>query len=104
MNARIARWSGTVFAGHKEDAVEVPFDPRERWSLASRPLRPGRRGWAVDATIGHAKAATAIVARSKRFWLLVPEAVEVAGGFAVGDVVEVRCAPTVTPSPPQPSP
>jgi len=90
----VERWSGPVVTGHKEDAIEVPFDPAARWSLPARPLRPGRRGWVVEATIAKATGVeTAIVARSRRFWMLVPPEVEAAGGFAAGDVVAVRVVP-----------
>lgn len=98
MSARVERWSGTVVSGHKEDAIEVPFDPGERRALAARPLRPGRRGWPVEATIATVShVETAIIARAKRFWLLVPPDVAASGGFVAGDAVPVRVAPSPPP-------
>jgi uncharacterized protein DUF1905 len=88
---RPVRFEATVLAGHKEDAVEVPFDPAERWGVAPRALRPGRRGYAVDVAIGRTRFASAIVPRSKRHWLLIPASV----GVRTGDVVEVVVSPAV---------
>lgn len=100
---RAVKFKATLLAGHKEAAVEVPFDPGERWGLAPRALRPGRRGHAVQAVVGGAAFEGAafegaafegaIVARSKRFWLPVPAAVLRAAGLRVGDVAHVSVAP-----------
>ena len=68
---RQAKCQATLMRGHKEDAVEVPFDPGKRWSLAQLKLRPGRRGFPVKATLNGVEFESAIVSRSKRFWLLV---------------------------------
>ena len=83
------RFQATVLSGHKEDAVLVPFDPAERWGVAPHALRPGRRGHAVDVTIGRTRFASAIVPRSKRHWLLIPAS----AGVRAGDVVKVAVSP-----------
>jgi hypothetical protein len=88
-----ARFRGALLLGHKGHAVEVPFDPGVRWSSTAQPLRPGRRGYLVDATAGGVAFASAIVARSKRFWLLVPDAVMREAGAVTGDTVLVTVAP-----------
>jgi len=87
MNAR--NFEARLLAGHKEDAVEVPFDPTEL-GLARVSLRPGRRGYRVAATLNGVAFDSAIVARSGRFWLLVPASVAGGIGIAVGDPVRVR--------------
>lgn len=92
--ARSARFRGKLLLGHKGHAVEVRFDPGERWASRARSLRPGRRGFTVDATIGGVTFASAIVSRSKRFWLLVPDDVMERTGAITGEVVSVRVAAT----------
>ncbi|MBN8481956.1 MAG: DUF1905 domain-containing protein [Xanthomonadales bacterium] len=87
------RFEAVLTAGHKEDAVEVPFDPATHWSRASESLRPGRRGVRVDAEIGGHRFEGAVVSRSRRHWLPVPAAVCKAAAIAVGDEVTVRLAP-----------
>jgi hypothetical protein len=89
-----ARFRGKLLLGHKGHAVEVPFDPAVRWNQVARPLRPGRRGFTVDATVGGVAFASAIVPRSKRFWLLVPDDVMAKAGATTGDTVPVTIAAT----------
>lgn len=87
------RFTAVLMGGHKEAAVEVPFDPATHWGCASESLRPGRRGVRVDAAIdGHAFEG-AIVARARRHWLPIPAALCKAAAIAVGDTVAVRLAP-----------
>jgi hypothetical protein len=82
-----------LLSGHKEDAAEVPFDPRERWSVAAQPLWPGRRGFPVNATLNGIAFESAIVPRLRRFWLLVPEAVEQRAKVTAGDLASFTIAP-----------
>jgi hypothetical protein len=82
-------FEATLLSGHKEDAVEVPFDPAERLGLSRESLGPGRRGDRVKATLNRHTFESAIVARSKRFWLLVPASVVRATGVAVNDSVQI---------------
>jgi hypothetical protein len=90
-----ATFQAVLVRGHKEDAVEVPFDPAERWPITSVALRPGRRGFPVAATLTGVAFESAIVARSNRFWLLVPGSVENAAGSSVGDLATITVAPKV---------
>jgi hypothetical protein len=87
------RFRAELRDGHKGAAAEVPFDPALRWKIASRPLRPGRRGFAVRATLGGIAFDSAIVARSKRFWLLVPAEVIAAAKVGVGDAGDFSVMP-----------
>lgn len=86
---RSASFKGVVLSGHKEDAVEVPFDPADRLGLALESLRLGRRGYRVQATLNSHAFESAIVARSKRFWLLIPESVEQVAAVGTGDAVRI---------------
>ncbi|MFO0969099.1 MAG: DUF1905 domain-containing protein [Gemmataceae bacterium] len=88
-----ARFTAPILAGHKQAAVEVPFDPGERWGLAPVPIRPGRRGFKVQGALAGAPFQSAIVPRSKRFWLLLEDAHLKAAGVAVGASVTVVLEP-----------
>ena len=88
-------------SGHKGNAAEVPFDPGEHWSLSAQPLWPGRRGFRVHATLAGRAFDSAIVPRSRRFWLLVPAEVSELAGLAVGDSGSSSVAPAGTSKPAQ---
>jgi hypothetical protein len=91
--ARAERITGTILSGHKEAAVEVPFDPAERWQVAARPIRKGRRGHAVCARLSGVAFDSVIVPRSKRFWLIVDKEPLAAAGVGVGDSVTIDIEP-----------
>jgi hypothetical protein len=38
------KFKAELLSGHKEDAVEVPFDPATEWGIRAKPLWRGRRG------------------------------------------------------------
>lgn len=84
------RFVGQVFSGHKEMAVEVPFDPRERWQSTAQSFRKGRRGHLVHCKLNGAPFDSAIVARSRRFFVLVPVRIVMAESLGAGDTVEVE--------------
>jgi len=84
-----ARFRGVVLAGHKGNAIEVPFDPGTRWSIKAQAIRSGRRGYAVRARIEDTPFDSFVVARSKKFWLLLPADVE----SGLGDEVAVTLQP-----------
>ena len=87
------RFRTTVVAGHKGKAVEVPFDPGERWELPLQPIRPGRRGYAVAASVEGSRFAGHVVARSKKFWLPLPPLVALATNVRPGDEIDVMLEP-----------
>ena len=87
------RFQAPLLSGHKGAAVEVPFDPGKKWEAPSQQLRPGRRGHIASATLDGIKFDSAIVARSRRFWLLVDESVIVAAKTRIGEIVDVTVAP-----------
>jgi hypothetical protein len=90
---RPATFTGTILDGHKGAAVEVPFDPTARWGIPPRSLWRGRRGHRVWAEINGAAVDTAVVPRSRSFFLLLDEASLAAAGVAVGHAVKIRIAP-----------
>lgn len=83
------RFEGLVLPGHKEDAVEVPFDPAQRWSVKQVRIGPGRRGYPVEARIGGHSFRSHVVVRSGRHWLLLPRSAEQGAGVCAGSRIEV---------------
>jgi len=88
------RISGVVLSGHKGDAVEVPFDPSAKWGVAAQAIGPGRRGYRVACRVGAARFDSCVVARSKKFWLLLPADVEDELSIKTGDTVSLSLAPS----------
>ena len=80
----IDTFNSVLLSGHKGHAAQVPFDPGVRWSVAAQALWPGRRGFPVYATLNGLAFESAIVARSRKFWLLVPLEVSQAAALSVG--------------------
>lgn len=94
---RAARFTATLLDGHKGAAVEVPFDPAERWGSVAVPLRKGRKGHRVRGSLDGVSIESAIVARSGRFFLLVDEEIRRDAGVRIGDLVVISIAPETTP-------
>lgn len=90
---RAERFSAMILDGHKGAAIEVPFDPAQRWGSRAQPLEKGRRGHAVRGSIDGVEFDSAIVARSRRFFLPVGDAIRKDAGVNVGDLVMVSIAP-----------
>ena len=88
-----ARVAGLVLEGHKDAAVEVPFDPAERFGVEAVPLRRGRRGHRVRATAKSCRFESEIVPRSKRFWLVLPASVLADLRLEPGERIEVSVEP-----------
>ncbi len=91
---KATQFQAPLLSGHKGAAVEVPFDPSAKWQTPSQQIRPGRRGYFASATLDGKKFDSAIVARSRRFWLLVDESVVAAAKVQIGDIVNVTVAPS----------
>lgn len=88
------KFSGELLSGHKQDAVEVPFDPAGEWKLQPKSLWPGRRGFRVKATIKGRAFESAIVARQKRWFLLIDSEVARRAGVGLADTVQVTVEPS----------
>jgi len=90
---RRERFAAVVLEGHKGLAFELPFDPKERWGLSEESLWPGRRGYRVKGSIGKKRFESAVVPRSRRFWVLVTDAMRKAGRLRAGSEVAVVVEP-----------
>jgi Domain of unknown function (DUF1905) len=88
------KFNAEVLAGHKDDAVEVPFDPSEVWGVLPRPIWRGRRGHAVSGTLNGVRFEESfIVPRSKKFFLVIDKELKQAAGISVGDSVRLVLQP-----------
>ena len=97
MNLRKKKFKAAVLSGHKDDAIEVPFDPIAAWGLPPQPIWRGRRGHAVRGTLnGFAFAESFIVPRAKKFYLLLDRDLKQAAGVKVGDSVTVAIEPATS--------
>ena len=63
---------GPILEGHKDSAIEVPFDPAVRWSLPANRLEAGRWGHRVTGRLNGIAFESAIVPRSGSFFLVLP--------------------------------
>ena len=91
------RFKAEVLSGHKEDAVEVPFDPVKEWGIAPKPLWRGRRGHFVNATVNGFSFESSIVPRQKKFYMLIDAEAAKSAGVSKGVVVHVAVEPCVEP-------
>ncbi len=87
------RFKAELQSGHKENAVEVPFDPVQVWDIPVKPLLRGRRGHRVQGSLNGLQFESVIVPRSGKFFLLVEDDVQRATDIVVGDVVDVVVGP-----------
>ena len=83
------RFKAEVLSGHKGCAVLLPFDPEEAWKAPAVPLFPGRRGHRVRGSVNGHAFESAVVARSKKHFLLLDAAALYRARASVGDTVEV---------------
>jgi hypothetical protein len=87
------KFKAELLSGHKQDAVEVPFNPAQAWGIPSKPLWRGRRGHLVSATVNGFSFKSSIVPRQKKFYLLVDAEAAKAAGVYDGVKVEVVVEP-----------
>jgi hypothetical protein len=90
---RTERFEAVVLDGHKGLAFELPFSPAARWGVSEVRLWPGRRGYRVKGSVNAARFESVVVPRSKRFFVLVNDAMRKAGRLRAGSSVEVSVAP-----------
>ena len=86
---KIRKFKGEVLAGHKQDAVEVPFDPAEVWSAEPQPLWRGRRGHRVKGSVNGETFQSFIVPRQNKHYLLIDRELEGRIGIEEGDTVGI---------------
>jgi Domain of unknown function (DUF1905) len=87
-------FDAVLHTGHKQCAVEVPFDPAEAWALSAQPLWPGRRGYRVRASCEGVDFDSAVVSRSRRFWLLIDDDIRRTAGWREGGELHFSLAPS----------
>lgn len=87
------KFKAEVLSGHKEDAVEVPFDPAQEWGIPPKPLWRGRRGHFVNASVNGFSFESSIVPRQKKFYLLIDAEAAASAGVSEGGVVQVAVEP-----------
>lgn len=93
MKKKKKKFKAEVLSGHKEDAVEVPFDPAKEWGIPPGPLWRGRRGHFVNATVNGFSFESSIVPRQKKFYMLIDAEAKKAAGVYEGVVVQVEVEP-----------
>ena len=89
------RFSGILLEGHKEAAVEFPYDPTHRWGLPAVKLEPGRHGHRVQGKINGIEFQSVIVPRAGKFWVLVSDEIRVKSSAVVGERVDLTIRPLV---------
>lgn len=89
-------FSAVLQSGHKQDAVEVPFDPAHAWGIAPVVLWRGRRGHRVHVDCSEVSFDSAVVSRSRRHWLLVEDEVRERAGWQVGDTLALALRPAAS--------
>ena len=87
------KFKAEVLSGHKEDAVEVPFDPAKEWGIPAGPLWRGRRGHFVNARVNGFAFESAIVSRQKKFYLLIDAQAKKSAGVSEQAMVQVAVEP-----------
>ena len=87
------KFKAEVLSGHKEYAVQVPFDPAQEWGIPPKRLWRGRRGHLIDAVVNSFSFASSIVPRQKKFYLLIDAKATKAAGVTDGVEVEVVIEP-----------
>ena len=87
-------FTAELLSGHKQDALEVPFDPAEEWNVQPEALWRGRRGFRVKARVKGFAFDSSIVPRQKRFFLLIDPEVVKSTGIVVGSRLRVMIEPS----------
>ncbi len=90
---KYARFKSPLLEGHKENAVEVPFDPAERWEIEPVAIRKGRRGHFVRGRANGVPLESAVVLRSGKFFLRLEADVLRTMRAEPGDTVDVVIQP-----------
>ena len=86
-------FDAVLLSGHKQDAVELPFDPVAAWNSKAAPIARGRRGQRVGGMLDAIAFESRVVARQKRHFVLIEAALRRQAGLAAGDPVHVVLEP-----------
>ena len=86
-------FKSALMSGHKDNALEVPFNPTEVWRIEPAPLWRGRRGHNVKGKLNGHPFESSIVPRQKKFFLIIDKGIERATGVVDGEIVAVTLEP-----------
>jgi hypothetical protein len=86
-------FKAALLSGHKDHAVELPFDPVKEWGIPPQPVRRGRRGHLVNATVNGVSFESSIVPRQKKFYLIIDAEAQEAAKVEEGAVIQVAVKP-----------
>ena len=89
------RIKAVLLEGHKEAAVEIPFDPGTRWSLPSTRLWPGRHGHRVQGRLNGVQFESVVLPRGQGFFLIIGDELRSEAAIEIGDLVEITLHPLV---------
>ena len=92
------RFKAVLLGGHKDPAVEVPFDPATRWTVPTTRIGPGRHGHRVHGRLNGLEFESVVVPRGGASFLIVPEELKEAAKLAPGDTVQLILHPLSTTS------
>jgi hypothetical protein len=87
------QFKAELLSGHKDNAIEVPFDPAGVWGIPPKPLWRGRRGHEVHGKLNGLSFESCIVPRQKKFFMIVDEEIMKAAKLSVGDIVTTTAEP-----------
>jgi hypothetical protein len=90
---RKKKFKAELLSGHKDHAVQVPFDPAIEWNIEPKPLWRGPRGHAVNATVNGFSFESSIVPRQKKFYLLINAEAKKAARIHEGAVIQITIEP-----------
>ena len=90
---RRKQFKAELLSGHKDAAVEVPFDPAEVWGIPPKPLWHGRRGHEVHGRLNGLPFESCIVPRQKKYFMIVDADTIKAARISVGDLVTTIVEP-----------
>lgn len=93
MKMKKKKFKAEVLPGHKEQAVEVPFDPVKEWGIPPKSLWRGRRGHVVNATVNGFSFESSIVPRQKKFYMLIDAEAAKSARVSEGALVQVAVEP-----------
>ena len=90
---RSERFTGVLLDDHNGGAVEVPFDPTNRWAIPAIRLGAGRYGHAVRGRLNGLDFESVVVSRAGGYFLMVSDRLRNDAGLAIGDSVQITLHP-----------
>jgi hypothetical protein len=85
----IEQFDSVLSSGHKQDAVELPFDPAVRWNSKPVSVGPGRRGHRVTGTLNGIAFESCVLTRMKHHYVVIEAPLRLRAGIEIGDPVRM---------------